>query len=59
MFGIINNAIEDLVKEKWESIKEERGIDVDFFISDQTYDDSITYDLGVIGICPQALLPTE
>ncbi|MFT5166220.1 MAG: hypothetical protein ACI8P3_001451 [Saprospiraceae bacterium] len=50
MYGIINKAIENLVKEKfgeekWESIKEESGIDVYFFISNETYDDSITYSL--------------
>ena len=50
MYGIINKAIENLVKEKfgeekWESIKKESGIDIDFFISNETYDDSITYSL--------------
>jgi len=51
MYGIVNKAIEDLVKanfgdEKWEAIKERSGIDVDFFISNEPYDDDITYQLA-------------
>jgi hypothetical protein len=51
MYGIINRAIEDLVKEnfgeeKWLVIKERSGIDVDFFISHEPYDDAITYQLA-------------
>lgn len=51
MYGIVNKAIEDLVKsnfgdEKWEAIKERSGIDVDFFISNEPYDDNITYLLA-------------
>ena len=50
MYGIINKAIEDLVKEKfgeekWDIILEESGIGIDFFISNETYDDSVTYSL--------------
>ena len=51
MYGIVNKAIEDLVKanfgeEKWEAVKERSGIDVDFFISNEPYDDSLTYQLA-------------
>ena len=51
MYGIVNKAIEDLVKEnfgeeKWEAIKERSGVDVDFFISNEPYDDDITYKLA-------------
>jgi len=51
MYGIVNKAIEDLVKanfgeEKWEVVKERSGIDVDFFISNEPYDDSLTYQLA-------------
>lgn len=51
MYGIVNKAIEDLVKEnygeeKWEIIKERSGVDVDFFISNEPYDDDITYKLS-------------
>jgi len=48
MYGIINKSIEELVianfgNEKWRVIKEKSGIDVDFFISSEPYDDDITY----------------
>jgi Haem-NO-binding len=51
MYGIVNRAIQDLVsetfgEEKWEIIKEKSGIDVDFFISTEPYDDDITYQLA-------------
>lgn len=51
MYGIVNKAIEDMVKanfgdEKWDAIKERSGIDVDFFISNEPYDDNITYLLA-------------
>ena len=52
MYGIVNKAIEDLIKEnfgeeKWDSIKERSGVDVDFFISNEPYDDDITYKLAI------------
>jgi hypothetical protein len=51
MYGIVNKAIEDLVianfgEEKWEAIKERSGVDIDFFISSEPYDDDITYTLA-------------
>ena len=51
MYGIVNKAIEDLVKEnfgedKWDAIKLRSGVDVDFFISSEPYDDDITYKLA-------------
>jgi hypothetical protein len=51
MYGIINKSIEDLVKanfgeEKWDLILERSGIDVDFFISNEPYDDDLTYKLA-------------
>ena len=51
MYGIINKSIEDLVKEnfgeqKWEAIKERSGIDIDFFISNEPYNDDVTYKLA-------------
>ncbi|MBU3713685.1 MAG: heme NO-binding protein [Ferruginibacter sp.] len=51
MYGIVNKAIEDLIKEnfgseKWEAVKKRSGIDVDFFISNEPYDDDITYKLA-------------
>jgi hypothetical protein len=51
MYGIVNKAIEELVitnfgEEKWEAIKVKSDIDVDYFISNEPYDDSITYKLA-------------
>jgi Haem-NO-binding len=52
MYGIVNKAIEDLVTtnfgaEKWEIIKEKSGVDIDFFISSEPYDDDVTFKLAV------------
>lgn len=51
MYGIVNKAIEELVKEnygeeKWELIKIRSAVDIDFFISNEPYDDAITYQLA-------------
>ena len=51
MYGIINKSIEELVvekfgEEKWELIKTRSGIEVDYFISNEPYDDKITYLLA-------------
>ena len=51
MYGIINKAIEELVisnfgKDKWEIILAKSGIEHSFFISNETYDDAITYQLA-------------
>jgi hypothetical protein len=52
MYGIVNKAIEDLVKtnfgeEKWNVIREKSGVEHDFFISDEAYDDDVTFKLAV------------
>lgn len=51
MYGIVNKAIQDLITanygvDKWDEIKEKSGIDVDFFLSNEPYDDAITYQLA-------------
>lgn len=51
MYGIVNKAIEDLVKvnfgeDKWIAIKELSGVDIDYFLSNEPYDDEITYKLA-------------
>jgi len=51
MYGIVNKSIEELVianygEEKWEEIKVKSNIDVDYFISSESYDDNITYALA-------------
>lgn len=50
MYGIVNKAIEELVlanfgEGKWESIKLRSGIEIDYFISSEPYDDDITFKL--------------
>jgi hypothetical protein len=50
MYGIVNQAIQGLVVEnfgqsKWEMIKRRSGVDNDYFISNEPYDDDITYEL--------------
>ena len=52
MYGIVNKAIESLViesfgVEKWDKIKESSDVEVDFFISNEPYDDDITYSLAI------------
>lgn len=51
MYGIVNKAIQDLItdkfgEEKWEEVREKSGVDVDFFLSNEPYDDDITYKLA-------------
>lgn len=51
MYGIVNKAIEQLVTEqfgpeKWQAVKEKSGVDIDFFLSNEPYDDAITYQLA-------------
>lgn len=52
MYGIVNKAIEDLVvanfgRKKWDTIKDRTGVDIDFFISSEPYDDDITFKLAM------------
>ncbi len=51
MYGIVNKAIQDLVTEQfgveeWEAVKERSGVEVDYFLSNEPYDDDITYKLA-------------
>jgi len=51
MYGIVNKAIHGLVTENfgheaWEKIKETSGIHIDNFMSNEPYDDSVTYSLA-------------
>ncbi len=50
MYGMVNNAVQELIYTKfgadvWERIKVRAGVDIDVFISNEGYDDKITYDL--------------
>ncbi|MDE3236015.1 MAG: heme NO-binding domain-containing protein [Bacteroidota bacterium] len=52
MYGLVNKAIEDLVienfgREKWEAVKKKSGVKVDFFVSNEPYEDNITYQLAL------------
>ncbi len=52
MYGIVNKAMEELVisefgTESWEAILKKSGVEVDFFISNEPYDDAITYKLAI------------
>ncbi len=63
MYGIVNKAIEDLVKanfgeKKWADIRERSGVEEDFFISNEPYDDTITFKL--VGAASEELnIPVE
>jgi hypothetical protein len=51
MYGIVNKAIEDLVMDKfgpgmWNKVKSRSGVDVDYFISNEPYDDALTFSLA-------------
>jgi hypothetical protein len=63
MYGIVNRAIEDLVKEKfgdakWDLVKEISGIHIDFFIGNESYDDDLTYKL-VQGVSTAMKIPQD
>lgn len=52
MYGIVNKSIQDLITEKfgvnkWNEIKEKSGVDIDFFLSNEPYNDDVTYKLVV------------
>jgi hypothetical protein len=51
MFGIVNKAIEHLVitnfgEDKWDTVKKISGVEHDFFISNEPYDDQVTFKLA-------------
>lgn len=51
MYGIVNKAIHGLVlenfgQEAWEIVKQKSGVDIDFFLSNEPYDDEITFKLA-------------
>lgn len=50
MYGMVNKAVQDMAVSKfgeatWNQIKQKAGLDVDMFVSMDTYDDKITYSL--------------
>ncbi|MBT8218977.1 MAG: heme NO-binding domain-containing protein [Bacteroidia bacterium] len=51
MYGIVNRAIEDLVKanfghDTWDAVKRRSGVEIDYFISNEPYNDDITFKLA-------------
>lgn len=51
MYGIVNRAIHGLVienfgEEAWNNIKKDSGVDIDYFLSNEPYDDSVTFKLA-------------
>ncbi len=66
MYGLVNKAVEDLIRTKfsdavWEKVKELACVDAEMFVSMNAYDDDITYRLvgaasQVLGISPEAVL---
>jgi len=51
MYGIVNKAIQGLVtenhgEEAWLRVKKVSGVDVDVFLSNEPYDDQITFQLA-------------
>ncbi|HEY1049933.1 MAG TPA: heme NO-binding domain-containing protein [Prosthecobacter sp.] len=58
MYGLVNKAIEELVvthfgEDKWEQVKQKAGVEVDVFISNDAYPDSMTYD--IVGAASEVL----
>jgi hypothetical protein len=66
MYGLVNKAVMDLVvtnfgDEKWESIKNKAGVEIDAFMSNESYPDEMTYSLvgaasEVLGLTPDEVL---
>jgi hypothetical protein len=51
MYGIVNKAIQDLVITNfgtsiWEKVKITSGVDIEYFLSNEPYDDDITFKLA-------------
>ena len=51
MYGIVNQAVEGVIiqnfgVEKWEEVKKESGVSIETFLSNEPYDDSVTYALA-------------
>src|SRR5262245_50169432 len=66
MYGLVNAAVEDLVRSKfgdgtWETIKKKAGVQVAGFSRMETYPDEVTYSLvaaasEVLGISPDDVM---
>jgi hypothetical protein len=66
MYGLVNKSVEELVcgkfgEEAWQEIKRRAGVDEEYFISNQSYPDQITYRLvtaasEVLKVAPEVVL---
>jgi Haem-NO-binding len=50
MYGLVNRALEHLIvsqhgEQTWAAVKEKAGVQVEVFVSNESYDDAITYQL--------------
>jgi len=63
MYGMVNKAVEEMVclhhgEAMWERIKAKAGVDVDVFMSNESYSDDVTYQL--VGAASELLqVPAE
>jgi hypothetical protein len=54
MYGIVNKAIQGLItenfgKESWEKVKQLSGVEIEFFLSHESYPDEYTFKLAAAG----------
>lgn len=66
MYGLVNQAVQGMViagfgEDVWDRIKRDAGVDLEAFISMESYDDSITYSLvksgsAILNMPPEAIL---
>ena len=66
MYGMVNKAVEEMVvlhhgEAVWEEIKAKAGVDVDVFMSNESYSDDVTYNLvgaasAVLGVPADQIL---
>lgn len=52
MYGLINSALQDMIREKfgdeqWQRVLERSGVPDDSFLTMRSYDDQVTFDLAV------------
>ena len=52
MYGIVNKSLEELVKAnfgeaKWHDVLQLSDIKIDYFVSNEPYDDEITYKIAI------------
>jgi hypothetical protein len=66
MYGLVNRALEDLIvqrygEERWLEVRDKAKVEIDAFISNEPYEDEITYNLigaahETLGVCVSDLM---